>query len=836
MAEDNEPSVSCTSLDTKTTDEETNQLSFHPTSNQPLTFDDVCLASKERSSTPSSHSDQEVGLSGSSTPLGTPFHASSESLIKDLLGYRVAIDDDDDDALTSAGSRSTHNEITNGFLLDLKTIEANYEAKVTAVVEEKNDLEKQLIELKEKFNHQEEEFKKTVEDIKLTFNSRLEKCTKERDLSRKDLESMVVKYAKSERDVIVYKKAKDEAEKKLRDAVKEKESLVNKVKSLTCDKNSLVKSVDAKLSENILLQKEIEKLRDELKDRDQKWKQTQSKLAFEISDHHETCKKLGNALALIESLQNKAELSADTGLINDRSRSSSRNEMVGENPNVNDSISTAVLPSLSNITTSQENDEVKESSNEPKSDLEKTNESKVEHKVLKNKCISLESENHALTRKIQALERERLDHEEVVSKLKESLNKLNGEVLECNLKLKDMEELKINLQHQKEMVESAKTELSRITELNLELTTEMESCRHKEGELLEFTERLTAKSVLLQAEHNTLEEKYSELLEEFNSIKKRLQELEKENTVLTETLAKERDDHEKEIKLMARKVAEKMELITKYKTRVEEIENENKVMKKRHLNSIRELNKELLIMKKHMETCENEQSTSTHKKENGNHNSDTVSNSSRSSTSSNDASTSKGNTLNVPNISNSDMKSVSSANGSTSSISVNDDSLTNKTGETDLIPHVDKTMLINKIFRLQKTIAKKQEKIDYLEEHNHQLLSEMKKKTKLIQYYILREESGALTTNRMDENKKQLAKHGSTVMSSLFKSYPTDSAITLNLSLEINKRLQAVLEDTILKNITLKENLNTLGEEIARLMQQRNSPDRGASSKAVTVD
>ncbi|XP_015784711.1 coiled-coil domain-containing protein 186 [Tetranychus urticae] len=835
MAEDNEPSVSCASLDTKTTDEETNQLSFQTTSNQPLTFDDVCLANKERSSTPSSHSSQEVGLSGSSTPLGTPFHASNESLIKDLLGYRVAIDDDDDDAMTSAGSRSTHNEITDGFLLDLKNIEANYEAKVAAVVEEKNDLEKQLIELKEKFNHQEEEFKKTVEDIKLTFNSRLEKCTKERDVSRKDLESMVVKYAKSERDVIVYKKAKDEAERKSREAVKEKESLVNKVKSLTCDKNSLVKSVETKLSENILLQKEIEKIREELKDRDQKWKQTQSKLAFEISDHHETCKKLGSALALIETLQNKTESSSDAGLTNDRSRSSSRNEMIGENTNVNDNTSTAVLPSFS-ITTSEENDETKESNSEQKSDSEKTNESKDEHKVLRNKCISLESENHSLTRKIQALERERLDHEEVVSKLKESLNKLNGEVLECNLKLKDMEELKINLQHQKEMVESAKTELSRVTELNSELTTEMESCRHKEGELLEFTERLTAKSVLLQAEHNALEEKYSALLEKFNFTKKRLQEFEKENTVLTETLAKERDDHEKEIKLMARKVAEKMELITKYKTRVEEIENENKVMKKRHLNSIRELNKELLIMKKHMETCENEQSTSTHRKENGNHNSDTVSNSSRSSTSSNDASTSKGNTLNIPNISNSDMKSVSSANGSTSSTSVNDDSLTNKTGETDLIPHVDKTMLINKIFRLQKTIAKKQEKIDYLEEHNHQLLSEMKKKTKLIQYYILREESGALTTNRMDENKKQLAKHGSTVMTSLYKSYPTDSAMTLNLSLEINKRLQAVLEDTILKNITLKENLNTLGEEIARLMQQRNSPDRGASTKAVTVD
>ena len=41
--------------------------------------------------------------------------------------------------------------------------------------------------------------------------------------------------------------------------------------------------------------------------------------------------------------------------------------------------------------------------------------------------------------------------------------------------------------------------------------------------------------------------------------------------------------------------------------------------------------------------------------------------------------------------------------------------------------------------------------------------------------------------------------------------------MTLELSLEINKKLQAVLEDTLLKNITLKENMNTLGQEISEM-------------------
>ena len=59
------------------------------------------------------------------------------------------------------------------------------------------------------------------------------------------------------------------------------------------------------------------------------------------------------------------------------------------------------------------------------------------------------------------------------------------------------------------------------------------------------------------------------------------------------------------------------------------------------------------------------------------------------------------------------------------------------------------------------------------------------------------------------------AGHG--IMASLNNSRVVDSGMTLELSLEINKKLQAVLEDTLLKNITLKENMNTLGQEISEM-------------------
>lgn len=76
---------------------------------------------------------------------------------------------------------------------------------------------------------------------------------------------------------------------------------------------------------------------------------------------------------------------------------------------------------------------------------------------------------------------------------------------------------------------------------------------------------------------------------------------------------------------------------------------------------------------------------------------------------------------------------------------------------------------------------------------------------RIIQSYVLREETGALSSEASDINKAHLSRRGG-IMASLYTSHPADSGLTLDLSLEINRKLQAVLEDTLLKNITLKVN------------------------------
>ncbi|KAL1122843.1 hypothetical protein AAG570_003169 [Ranatra chinensis] len=124
--------------------------------------------------------------------------------------------------------------------------------------------------------------------------------------------------------------------------------------------------------------------------------------------------------------------------------------------------------------------------------------------------------------------------------------------------------------------------------------------------------------------------------------------------------------------------------------------------------------------------------------------------------------------------------------------------------------------LVDRIVRLQHEIARQKERIEFLEDHTGQLTRELQKKSRLLQNYIMRVESGgALTSRSMDDNKaynvnalfsvgkSEVTKHGG-IMASLYGSKLADDTMTLELSLEINHKLQAILEDTLLKNITLK--------------------------------
>lgn len=71
--------------------------------------------------------------------------------------------------------------------------------------------------------------------------------SKECNNLRKEKESIVIRYANSEKDVIMEKKAQQELEKKMKDMIKERENLISKNKGLLSENNRLTTCYETKV-------------------------------------------------------------------------------------------------------------------------------------------------------------------------------------------------------------------------------------------------------------------------------------------------------------------------------------------------------------------------------------------------------------------------------------------------------------------------------------------------------------------------------------------------------------------------------------------------------------
>ena len=80
---------------------------------------------------------------------------------------------------------------------------------------------------------------------------------------------------------------------------------------------------------------------------------------------------------------------------------------------------------------------------------------------------------------------------------------------------------------------------------------------------------------------------------------------------------------------------------------------------------------------------------------------------------------------------------------------------------------------------------------------------------RIIQNFIMREQTGALAPPSSDEHKVRHSRRGG-IMASVFSGTRQHiHDMSLELSVEMNRKMQSVLEDILLKNITLKVSLIT---------------------------
>ena len=82
----------------------------------------------------------------------------------------------------------------------------------------------------------------------------------------------------------------------------------------------------------------------------------------------------------------------------------------------------------------------------------------------------------------------------------------------------------------------------------------------------------------------------------------------------------------------------------------------------------------------------------------------------------------------------------------------------------------DSQVLVEKIVRLQRHIAKKQEKLDFLEDHMATMTEEVKKKNRIIVEYVMKAEAGILSTENMDENKVSQIRSKFSISPSAFRA------------------------------------------------------------------
>lgn len=433
--------------------------------------------------------------------------------------------------------------------------------------------------------------------------------------------------------------------------------------------------------------------------------------------------------------------------------------------------------------------------------------------TLRVKYNTLIEENNVLSVKIQKIETERLESDEQIGKLKESLAQFKQENVDLLAQVAEMESLRLQLQRSEDKIAVQTAEAERLKDEVREVNEDMAACRKKEAELLEFTQKLTDKNVTLQSDFVALEARFSVLEAEHSRLAGQIGELESAGSQTSIELVEEKKKRAAETEILVKKLAEKTKQAEALSQQTLDAENEVQVLKRKNAAQLRELTRELQAAKTRLE-----QSKATDAMTSSSGDRETSPGLLSSSRTSSNASLNN-NSEQQQGISR--LVPASSGNYYDQNGHGHTASMAPKVNTSNLMVP-DSHVMVEKIVKLQRNLAKRQEKLDFLEEHVSTLLGEVKKKNRIIQHYVMKSESGTLTTENMEENKRKISESGG-IMASLYSSKSTDSGMTLDLSLEINKKLQAVLEDTLLKNITLKENINTLGNEIAKIASSKSS-------------
>lgn len=662
----------------------------------------------------------------------------------------------------------------------------------------------ELTECKEKLHAHDQAAKRAIAALQKEMELRIDQVTKMYDDMLKEKENLGIKLVQGEEEKKKMARENELLVRKISENGREIEKFRQKLKSVQTDHNKLQASHEDKVKELVAATKESDRLSEELNSQAVKVKWAQNKLKTELEAHKETKTKLSQVTQkLKEAKEEGLQIRNDCQAMIKKYQES---EEMRSN-SLDNKLRAKEVELKRHEQEIADQDEVhKMKMQELEQFKEQWRNSQEELKVQKAKISSLEEKVTHYALKVAEHEKNALlskkEHQNLKKELEEHL--LFKEKYESEMEM---------VKHLKAVEMEQKRTIS-------ELEADILACHSKEAELLAFSEKMTAKNAQLQSEATGNSSKLDVILLDKLKLEEQYLAVETAKKKLEQEMKEKISELENEIKSLTIHLEEKSKAVSELTCSLEESVDELQVLKRKNTAHIRDLTRQLQQARKQVEKFE---SNGVETKENASEGSKSSSTNSLDklgssctspiSPSSVTSATDGGWVIVDGSQSSTDRPSLEAPSGDNVQI-LPQSQKELAASNTELEPN--KAMLVERICRLQKIHAKKNEKLEFMEEHVSALVDEIQKKSKIIQYYVVREQAGTLAPPRSDLHKAQVARHGG-IMASVYSSKAVDPDMTLDLSLEINRKLQAVLEDTILKNITLKENLDTLGDEITRL-------------------
>ncbi|CAH8460909.1 unnamed protein product [Heterobilharzia americana] len=426
--------------------------------------------------------------------------------------------------------------------------------------------------------------------------------------------------------------------------------------------------------------------------------------------------------------------------------------------------------------------------------------------------------------RLREREAERLCSEVALQEAQTNLKQLKIENDALKQKVMDLESVKCDFEKSQSRIDELTSELSSAGDMKLEL----QSCKGRVDQLSDFTRRLTERHANLQAEHlvtlNSLEDTRNLLVkkdEEIVQLKEKYESERNDLEVKMNTLQRKFNDLSVELN----QLSDSENLL---RIQLKEEKQRATTIHKRDAARIKDITREVTRLLYHynkvnqLECCHriaNSQSTDLH---------DELNSTSKSLTNSLNGSLKSLDLNQIPaEIDDDKVASPSSVahrlvtgrcNSPSSSESNNsnhdDRNCEEALDETSVnLKCSERDAFLQKIDRLQRIQVKLTDKLEFFQEHCYQLTEEINKKSRIIQSLLLSTnkwcESITSFISDNNQNKKTQTMN--------YKQNSIISSLTEIYHLENNKKLQNLLEDAIFKNISLKENLNTMGLEISSL-------------------